>query len=675
MDLIELKKIIESNRRDSLGYNDSDLAIARSEALDRYYGRPYGNEQEGYSQVVSRDVSEAVDWVLPALLKMFIASGNIADFEPIGPEDEKLAEQESDYVNHVIMNENNGFFILHDAFKDALILKNGYFKHFWEEKEIVKEEEYDGLSEEQLILILSNVDGDYDVKEHEITEEGIHVKLKITRKEAGVCIEVVPPEELRVSKRARAGTQDAPFIEHVTVKTRSDLIEMGMEKSFVYSLSSYTGKEDTDSQSRARDTSTDESDEEGMDVDRSMDEIEFCEAYLRVDFDDDNVAELRKVVMVGGEIPEGDDWNEQIDRVPITTLTPKRVPHRHVGESIVDDLDDLQEIKTSLERQLMDNIYATNHNQYVVNKRVNLDDFLVGLPGGVKRVTDDDPVDGSYAMIQTPAILDKILPAIDYIDSNISNRTGINDVTTGLDPDVLKMSTEGAIADNVNRASQKVEMIGRLFAEGVKELVIRVHELLIKHQEEEKLVKLRGQYIPVNPQNWRERTDVKANVGIGTGNEEEKRQKLTAIHGLQKELQEMGLVTPSKAYNLFSDLSKSLGYEMPERYAVDPSSEEYQQLLAQKQPQSNPLAEAEMVKGQFALQVKQIEIENKAMIEQLKRDYEAQLSIMKTQQEMSEKEADRRSKEAIETAKLEVNAIIEGFKLDIGQKGIGAELG
>lgn len=674
MDKIELKSIIESHRREALGYNDTELSTERAEALDLYYGREYGNEQEGFSRVVSRDISEAVDWALPGLLKMFIQSGNIAEFTPVGPEDEPQAEQESDYVNYVIMEENNGFYLLHDAFKDALILKNGYFKHFWEEKETVKEEEYEGLTEDELLLTLSEIKGDVEVIEQEVEDGLYHIKLKVTNKEGGVCIEAVPPEEIRVSKRARSGTQTAPFIEHITRKTRTDLIEMGMDKEFVDGLSSYSGAEDADSQTRARNTISSETDDEGASNDRSMDEIEYCEAYLRVDFDDDKIAELRKVVIVGGKIPDGDDWNEQIDRIPLSTISPKRVPHRHVGESIVDDLEDLQEIKTVLERQLLDNIYATNHTQTVVNERANLEDFLTALPGGVKRVKDRDPVDGSYSVINIPPILDKILPAIDYIDSVKSNRTGINETTTGLDPDVIKQSTKGAYLDNVNRASQKVEMIGRLFAEGVKEMVLRVHELLIKHQDQEKIVKLRGKYVPVNPTTWKDRSDVKVKVGIGTGNEEEKREKLGIIASLQKELQPFGLVTPEKSYNLFSDLAKSMGFEMPEKYALDPASQEFQQMMAQPQQQPNPLAEAEQVKGQFALQAKQMEVEFKGQIEQAKRDYEAQLAMMKYQLDTEQKEADRRSKEAIEAAKLEVQAIIEGFKLDLGKPGIGAGL-
>jgi hypothetical protein len=102
-----------------------------------------------------------------------------------------------------------------------------------------------------------------------------------------------------------------------------------------------------------------------------MDEIEFCEAYIRVDYDGDGVAELRKVVTVADKIPPGEDWNEQISSVAMTGFVMKRVPHRHVGESLDDEIADIQEIKTALERQLLDNVYLTNNQRTAANERVN----------------------------------------------------------------------------------------------------------------------------------------------------------------------------------------------------------------------------------------------------------------------------------------------------------------
>ena len=124
--------------------------------MDHYHGRPYGNEVEGRSAVVSKDLAEAVDWALPSIMRVFTQSGSIAEFDPIGPEDEQLAQQESDYTNQVIMRDNNGFMVLHDAIKDTLLLKNGYVKHFWEETEKVEEVPYTGLTMEQIIQMFQS---------------------------------------------------------------------------------------------------------------------------------------------------------------------------------------------------------------------------------------------------------------------------------------------------------------------------------------------------------------------------------------------------------------------------------------------------------------------------------------------------------------------------------------
>lgn len=697
----ELVSIIKSHRANALGANDGDLSTERALALDHYHGRPYGDEQEGRSQVVSKDLSETVDWAMPAIIRTFLQSGNLAEFVAVGPEDEELAEQESDYTNHVILNDNPGFLVLHDAIKDALLLKDGYFKHYWDETETVKEESYEGLTEDELLKLMYDLDdAEVEIKEQEIREETIgmdemgqpqyltlyDIKLQIKRKHGRVRVEAAPPEEIRVSKKCRGSVQESPFTEHVTKKTRSDLIEMGMDKSFVEDLPAFNA-DDTDQEDIARDSVSEESNETETSLDRSMDEIEFCEAYLKVDYDQDGIAELRKIVTVADRIPPGSEWNEVIDCVPITSIQPKRIPHRHVGESLDDDLADLQRIKTTLLRQLLDNIYHTNNSGYVVNERVHLPDFLKSTPGGIKRVTDDQPVDGSYQPLMTTPILDKILPAVDYIDSVKANRTGISKESTQMDPDVLKQATKGAFLEGLNRASQKVEMITRMLAEtGIKELVLRVHELLLKHQDKPRMIRMRGEFVEINPREWKERTDLKVRVGLGSGSGEEQREKLMLLASLQDKLIPFGMVGPEQAYSMFEDISETLGVSNPHQYILDPKSPEYKQAMAQKQQgQPNPLAEAEQIKGQFKLQAQQMDIQYKSQIDQLRMQMEnqqsqleqrhkAEMELLKQSIQSQENAADRRSKEAIAVMTQEIKALIEGYKVDMGQKGVGAGL-
>ena len=701
----ELLSIIEGYREDSLGANDGDLSDQRADALDHYHARPYGDEKQNRSQIVSKDLSETVDWIMPAIMKVFLQSGNIAEFTADSAQTEDATQQESDYVNYVIMQENEGFLVLHDAIKDSLILKNGYFKHYWHEEEKITEEEFEGLTPQELLMISMQLEQKGEIKVKSQKEipmevpEGMDIPedmelpstydvvFEIKTMVSRCIIEAVPPEEIRVSKRCRGSLQESYFTEHVTRKTRSELIEMGMDADFVGDLASYDAG-DNDDQTLSRDSVVDESDGHlGVKFDRSMDEIEFCEAYVMVDYDGDGIAELRKVVTVATKLPDGDEWNERIEAVPMTGMVPKRIPHRHVGESLDDELEDLQRIKTVLTRAMLDNAYLNSNQEWLVNERVNLNDFLRSTPGGLKRVKGEGDVGMSAVPVPFSPIIDQLLPAINYIDGVKGNRTGVDKSTTMIDPDILKQSTEGAIQANMQQASQKVEMITRLLAEtGIKELVLQVQKILRNHQTEPKSANIRGKFEQVTPSQWPERTQARVKVGIGTGTESEKQAKLAFLSQEQVKLREAGLVMPPQMYNLFEDQAKALGFDMPERYAIDPKSPEYKQMeqqRAQQPPPPNPLAEAEKVKGEFGLQKTQMEVRNNGVIQNQKLSYEAQIAQLKLSQEQALKEVssnleikltqmNNESKETIAAAQMETKAMIEGLKVDIGKPGIGA---
>ena len=722
--LDELKSIIDAHAEDALGVENGELTQERAYALDRYHGRPYGNEVEGRSQVVSKDLSEAVDWAMPAIMRIFTQGGTVAEFDPVGPEDEQQAEIETDYVNQVIMKDNQGWVVLHDAIKDTLLLKNGYVKHWWEETEKIEEPEYEGLSLAQVQQLMADLQAqgcevEITGQEEKIVQTDIgpiptfDIELKIKRKQGKVKIEAVPCEEIRVSRSCRGSLQESPYVEHRTVKTRSALIEMGMDREFVDNLPAYT-QQGLMAQSFARDSVTDESLRNGnASADRSMDEIEYREVYVRVDWDGDGIAELRKVIIAGNEIPEGDDWNEPIPEVAITGFVAKRVPHRHVGESVFDDLGDLQEIKTTLLRQLLDNVYLINNSEKVVNERANINDLLESTPGGIKRVDGLDPVAGAIMPLVTPNIAGDILPVVDYIDQIKESRTGITKASSGLDPETLSNVTKGAFLENMSRASQKVEMLTRMIAEtGVRELVFRVHSLLCRYQDKQRLVRMKGKYVNVNPQEWRERTDLTVKVGLGTGNEEDRQRKLMLVAQLQRDmLAPMGLVDPKQAFNLFSDVSKTLGFDIPDKYSLSPDSPEYQQKQANPPPnpaiqleQMKSQAESEKIKfqasqdaqrAQFEAQQKQQEIamqdaqhqremardmeieknkqEMQARENQLRVQIEAERDLQKVQFEAQLKERELQHKLQIE--KMKMDAAQRASELDASVKILIAQIG
>lgn len=662
----ELLRVIAGHEKLAIGGDTGELATERAEAIRRYFGESYGDEIEGRSQVVSKDLADAVDWIMPSLMRVFLSSNDFLRFDPVGPEDEEQAEQESDYVNHVITKENNGFIVLHDWFKDALLAKNGYVKYWWDETEECSYETYSGLSEDLLTLLLQELEASGD--EVEIAEqssqavpgpEGVvevyDVKIKRTRKKGKVLIEPTPPEEIRVSHRARGSLQETVFVQHITKKTRSELIEMGLGKNFVDELPTWY---DRDQEDEARSQVSDEENIDGNEsVDRSTDEIEYKETYIRVDHDEDGIAELRRIVVVGNKIPDGSEWNTEADCIPFAYLTPNRMPHRHVGRGLNDELEDIAKIKTALLRASLDNTYLLNNVEWLVNERVNLKDFMTSRPGGVKRIQGKEPIGDSASPVIKAPIIQHVIPVLDYMDALKESRTGVGRNTMGLDPETLRKTTEGAARMALQQANAKIEMVARLFAEtGVKDLAMGVHELLIKHQDQVKQAKLKDNWVQVNPQEWKTRTDMTVNVGIGSGSMEEIRSNLLMMAQIQEKAAAAGIVLPRNVYNLAEKISDNLGFKQRGMFFTDPDSPEAQQMKQGEQP--NPIVEAEKIKAEAKLQGDQ-------MREQMKHEHEMhklQFESMKFQME-----------HALNIAKAEIDALSKMVKADLGRPGVGAE--
>ena len=673
-----------------------DLSSERAEAIDRYFGRPYGDEIDGRSAVVSRDLAEAVDWIMPSIMRVFLTSGDVVEFQPTGPEDVKLAEQETEYTNYVMLRENQAFIYLHDWFKDALILRNGYVKAYWEENETSRVEEYTDLSDASLLKLLTDLDGkDVDILGHQESEQTINgqpvlahdIKIRINEKSGRVKIEAVPVEEVRISKHCKGDLETADYVEHRTVKTRTALLEMGLPPKFVEGLPKYTAALEAESTARDRYGESDSKES----ADASMDDIEYREVCIRIDWDGDGKGELRRVVVAGQQIPDGEEWNREIEFQYLCHAVPKRMPHRHVGESLHDELADIAQIKTILTRGLLDNTYGLTNGEFIINERANLDDFLVSKPLGVKRIEGTQPVTGACEPINKPNILSQILPAIDYIDGVKAKRTGIVPYSA-TDPDLLKEVRQGPYQEQLHQANAKVEMICRMFAEiGLKPLALKVHALLCKHQDQPKLVRLRNQFIPVDPRQWKQRMDMQVTVGLGNGNREETKDTIAIIQAGQAQLANFGLVGPKHAYAAFVDLVKALGKPNPETYAInpDPDNPEFQQVMAAKQPPPNPLAEVEMIKQQSTQMIAKMEMDGKMQMETMKNQMETQLRQQEAQtkagieqmqiqmaasQKMAITKLQEDNKRAIAILNAEVQLLVAGQQVDVGEPGVGGEM-
>lgn len=622
-----IKGILENEIDNAIGYLDTETTEQRQKALEYYLRNPYGNEIEGRSQIVTGEVAEAIDGALPQLIRVFTTTEDIVYFEPKSPGDENSAKQATDYCNWVFYRENDGLLILHNWFKDALLQKVGVVKSYWDKRQDVKKEKYKNLTEDELALLLSDKSLEVVEQEMEVYEEvdmfgnptqRIEYEVYVQRKEDYGCVKIenVPPEEFLISKSART-IEEATFVAHRRLMPRSDLIAMGYDKEIVDTLPTYNDLEF--SEERVARFPEGEQPDQNNSLDFSMQTVEVYECYIRIDEDEDGIAEMRRIVYCGSEILE----DEECDYVPFHSICPIPIPHKFFGQSLADRVMDIQLEKSTITRQSLDNMYLTNNARIgAVDGQVNLDDLLNATPGGVIRMKSAN----ALQPLQVPSVFGQAMPMLEYLDQVQAKRTGVNEAQTGLDPDVLSNVTAAAVAAMMKSNSGKLEMIARIFAEtGVKSLFKGILKLMTKYQEKPRIVRMRGEYVSFDPRSWANEYDISVNVGLGSGDREQKLTMLQMIMSKQEQIiQAYGaanpLVSVGQYRNTLAKFIEAAGFKDAGEF-INEITPEVNAALSQPQPPA-PDAQAEV--AQMLAQVEREKTQAKAQIDAAKLDLERQ---------------------------------------------------
>ncbi len=617
----KLLSLISQEISSSLGFYASDLSKQRENALKYYLGEPLGNEVEGRSSVVSQDLLEVIESILPSLMRMFTQSDKVVNFEPMQPEDVPYAEQISDYCNFVFNHDNNGFSILQSMFKTALLQKNGFCKVYWKVSKEQKKETYKNLDETQYQALL--IDDEIEVinAEEIVDEESLNgslesqvtydVEVRRTKEYGRVAIDPVPPEEILVSSRATS-LKDCDFIAHRVRKTISELLDMGFKKSDVENLPS-AEEEVFNTEAMVRknyDDST--SNLEVSDIDPSMRVVQITECYMRADVDGDGIAELRKIIVGGSGYNSYNILeNEEISILPFAMCVAIPMPFRFFGLSMYDLLADVQLMSTSIMRQTLDNMYMQNSARtVVVDGQANLDDLLTTRPGSIVRVKSPNAV----TALQTPNFLNEGLAMMQKIDQLKEKRSGVPNQLMGLNPDTINKShtTAQSVNQMMQSSTQRIELIARSFAEGVKDLFKNILSVVCEYQDRDRIIKLRGKFVSIDPREWVNRYDCTVQVGLGTGNQDQRLDVLQKVLSVQEKLLQaggLGLVTPQNIYNTLENYLQNSGYKDASQFFVNPAQQPPQPPKPKQQDPAIQLAakdiEMRAAKNQADIQLKQ----------------------------------------------------------------------
>jgi hypothetical protein len=643
----ELKAILSAEKADALAaVSASKLSKERADAMDYYLGDVSADipDEPGRSKAVSSDVADTIEGLMPSLMDIFCSGDEVVKFSPVGPEDVQAAEQETDYVNHVFMQQNPGFLTLYSFIKDALLQKVGIVKVWTEDDKEGSRETYYNQQPDALAMILQQPG--LEVVEHSENEDGTHdITVEQTKTYKCHKVEPVPPEEFGISRRAKS-IRDATYCFHECPdRTVGDLIAQGYDEDQIKSLPSSTGDDSTEAASRDTVDESSGSGDEGMN--KAARPVTVTEHYIRMDYRGDGKTALYRVVTGGeqGEVlrRDGKPDVEQVDMAPFAAMTPVIVTHRFFGRSIADLVMDIQRIKTALMRGMLNNLYLHNNPRVEVSQAhvtdQTLDDLLVSRPGGVVRTKTP----GGVTWQVVPDITGSIYPALEYMDTTRELRTGVTRQGQGIDASALQNQSATAVNQQFTAAQARMKLIARIFAEtGIKDLFLLLHAEIRRHGSQVETVRLRNQWVQVDPRQWKTRSDLTIDVALGAGGKQEELANLMQVMTVQKELLMGGmtnLVTPENIYAATKDLTRLIGKKDPDTFFSNPEGQ------PPPEPQVDPMVEVKKQElemkaqeAQMKAEMGQAELAMKAQLEQANDERKAQIEQVQAQADIATQE-------------------------------------
>jgi hypothetical protein len=625
----------------------------RITATEYYQGKMKDTpSDQGRSSMVSRDVRDHIKKVLPSIVRTLMGSSTVVEYEPVAEGDEAGAEQATDYVNSIIAPECDIESAIYDAVHDALLLRNGILKWWWDDKQRVSISRHTGLTDDALAQLAA--DDEVEILEHtegwaqtELGDVLLHdVKIRRTYRERRAMVGTVPRENFIIHPDATT-IGDGLIVGEKTTIRRSELVAMGFDQKLIDELP-MSGDDDTEEAVRRdyADTDGDES--------RENQEVDYYDVYVRVDMDGDGVAELRHMVFAGGLGEQNLLIDEECDDVQYCDICVMRQPHQWEGISLYDDLRDIQRVKTVLIRNTLDNLYWQNNPQPIIQSGVLKDREAVfnpefGLPIEVIRGTD---VRTAVSFNSVPFVAKDSFSMLNYMDEEATDRTGVSDASAGLAPDALQNMTAKASAMIEQAGIGQTEMMVRMVASGLRKFYRGLLRLIIRHQDVPRTVRLRNEWVQFDPRQWNADMDCAVNTGLGAGTRERDMMVMQQVLGLQEKLlTSMGadnpFVKPENLYNTLARLIESAGLKTVDLYFTEPNPEEVQAKLQAAAQKPSP----EQIKAQEA----QAKLQGQMQLEQMK---------MKANRdkEMAQMQADLQVKQA------EINAETEKQRNELASK-------
>jgi hypothetical protein len=654
----ELRGIIENEIRQAVNHSTSEIAHDQERALEYYEGRPFGNEVAGSSTVVLRDVAETIDWAMPALMRAFFYTSEIVRYEATQPGGEAIASLMTQVVNEIFRQNLRGFRVTYDWAKAGLLERFATVKFWIETCREPKIEIQTDLTAEGLVRLVA--DPDVEIIEQSERVETLEiqpgvfvevpifdVRIKRWMTYPKMRLETVPPEEFLCSRHATRLDQDIPFVAHQRAVTRSDLFSMGIPWELVARLPMRSLRHDGDGRAVTRHEGEDPDTTTSTRSDKASQEVTVTEAYVRVDFDGDGYSELRRV-LTGGDHAHTLLEHDYAPMHGFAGWTPIPMPHKMYGRGYYDVVADLQRIRSTLARQLLDNIVRMNNARHKMEvEEVDLDSYLDTEPGAPVLVTRMDAIEP----LEVPALPSWAFEALSYFEKVREQRTGIHPYSQEVYAAGQNQTAQG-VSQVFEAAMAMVQLLAQMLGEGLTDLFRIIPRMIKASGMPPGRVKVGDQWIDYDPAQWPDDPRVAVQVGLSPGQTEQKIQRLLMLLGLQKEALgawgEGYMVTAEQVYGTAIRIVEQSGFQSPGAFFMSPQGKE----MPPAPPDPKQIAEevnAKNLQAQRALDLAKLEFEREKEREQTarlerdaQREHERELLRIEMEREVRTYEVNKR---------------------------------
>jgi len=655
---------------------DGGTLKTRERAQEYFDGKmPDTPADENRSKVISKDLRAVIKKVMPALVRTILGNDKVVEYIPTKEGDEEYHEQATTYVNDVILPETSGYDAIYDAMHDAALQRNGFLKWWFEEKVKVGEKRYTGLDQQAFTKLMEPDEVEaLEHTEYEAQVQGVDpmtgmptmipeklrdVKVKIMRKVRQVRLACYPRENILIHPDALT-IETAQLVGTVEKVTRSDLVAMGYDYDMVMDLPL---SDDQDEQEQAEQTRR-RNLEDGKTYSPGTEEIDYYDLYVRVDYDDDGIAELRRIVIAGALTEENILENEMWDDAPLADVKIERRPHQLEGQSVTDDAADIQQIKSVLIRSVMDNIYSQNNQTpiYVEGSIKNPDAFYnrkFGEPIIAKAGTDART---AVSYLTVPNMTQDAFNMLPYFDAMLEDRTGVSDASSGLAPDALQNMTAKASAMIEQSGIGQTEQMVRTVARGGLEKMFKgLLKLIVQHQDKPRTVWLTDRWVTFDPRNWNGEMGCKVNTGLGAGTRERDMAAIGFVLTLQEKfLTALGaddnpFVTPENVWNGVSKAVQATGLPSVTSYFTKPDEQKLAERKQQKAAKEDPMEKAARLQAEGAIAVEKVKSEGNLAVQGQKSQSDAQKMQMEMQKEATLEQARIQREAAVEREQMQAD--------------------